>query len=122
VPSQSESGGSGGGINQGKTSGGGNYLSCILGLVVPVQEFDMLRDNAVWILVLAETALIERERPTSRERVPKFLLQFLDLLFEICDEGRLFLESSHSDQVALTKVAFTRHLGRTRRVHGGGSG
>ena len=82
----------------------------------------MLRDNVIWILVLAETALIERERPTSREQVPKFLLQFLDLLFEIRDEGCLFLESSTSDQVVSAKVAFTRNLGRTRRVHDGGRG
>ena len=53
----------------------------------------MLRDNLGRILALAETALIERERPTFDEQVPIFLLEFLDLLLEIRDEGRLFLES-----------------------------
>jgi len=82
----------------------------------------MLGYNVLWILVLAEAALIEKERPGSREQVPKFLLQFLDLLFEIRDEGHLFLESSHSDQVVSAKIVFTRNLGRSRRVHGRGSG
>ena len=95
APSRLESGGNGGGVNNGRKAGGGDYLSCILGLVVSVQELDVLRDNLGRILALAETALIERERLTFDEQVPVFLLQFLDLLLEIRDEGRLFLESGH---------------------------
>jgi hypothetical protein len=65
----------------------------------------MLRDNVVRILVLAETALIEGDGPTSGEkRIPKLLLQFLNLSLKICDEGCLFLESRRSDQVISVKV------------------
>ena len=104
MPSQSESGGNGGGINHGRETDYGNYLSRILSLVVPVQELDMLGDNVIWILVLAEVALIERGRSTSREEwIPKFLLQLLDLSFKICDEDSLFLKSSRSDQVVTAR-------------------
>ena len=58
----------------------------------------MFRDNVFRVLVLAETALIERERPTSREeRIPEFLLQLFDLSFKVRDEGCLFLGSSRSE-------------------------
>ena len=105
VPSQSESGGNEGGINHGRKTDGGEYLSCIFGFVVPMQELDMLRNNVVWIPMLAETALIERERQRSREEwIPEFPLQFLDLPFKIYDEGCLFLEFGRSDQVVSAKV------------------
>ena len=121
MPSQSESGGNGGGINHGRETECGDYLSCILGLVIPVQELDMFRDNVIWILVLAETALIEKRRPTSREElIPEFLLQHLDLSLEVHDEGCLFLESHCSDQVIPARIAVTQNLGRTRRVHDDG--
>ena len=58
----------------------------------------MLRDNVFWVLVFAETALIERKRPTSREeRIPEFLPQLFDLSFKVRDEGCLFLGSSRSE-------------------------
>lgn len=58
----------------------------------------MLRNDILWILVFAETGLIEREGPTTREkRIPEFLLQFFNLFFKICDESRLFLETDPLD-------------------------
>jgi len=78
----------------------------------------MPRDDVLWIIVLAETGLIEGEGPTSREkRIPELLLQFFNLSFKICDESCLFLESSLLDQTISAKVDFARDLGRTRRVH-----
>jgi hypothetical protein len=83
----------------------------------------MLRNDVLWILVLAETGLIAREGPTSgEERIPEFLLQFSNLSFKICDKSRLFLESSPLDQTISAKVEFAQNLGRVRRVHDGGRG
>lgn len=121
MPSQLESGGNEGGINQGRKVGARDYLSCILGLVVSVQELDMLRNNIFWILALAETGSIDGDGSTSREkRIPEFLLQFLNLSLKICNDGCLFLEWSRSEQAISTKADFPRDLGRTRRVHDGG--
>ena len=48
-------------INYGRKACGGEYLGRILCLVVPVQEFDMLRDNVAWISAPSKPAL-KRER------------------------------------------------------------
>jgi len=74
----------------------------------------MLRNNVLWILVLAGAGLIEGEGSTSREkRIPEFLLQFFDLSFEIRNKSCLFLESSPLAQAISAKTDFTRDLGRT---------
>ena len=53
VLSQSESGGKGSRISHGRKTDGGDYLGCVFGLVVPVQELDMFGNDVVRILVLA---------------------------------------------------------------------
>ena len=59
----------------------------------------MLRNNLLWVFVLAETGLSEKEGSTSREKwIPELLLQFLNLSFEICNQSCLLLKSSNLDQ------------------------
>jgi hypothetical protein len=124
IPSQSESWRVRIGSTAEKKTGAENYLSGILGLVVPVQELDMFRNDAVRIVVFTEIALVERQAPIDRweKSIPKLLLQFLNLSFKVCDDGRLFLESRRSDKFVSVKVVLARNLRSTRRVHDDGRG
>lgn len=73
----------------------------------------MLRNNVLWILVLAGVRLIEGEESASKEkRIPEFILQFFNLSFEIRNKSYLFLESSHLARAISTKIDFARDLGR----------